>query len=162
MAGVDGDAELGAHPVGRGDEDRVAVARGLQVEKRAKAAQPRHCPGPRGALRGGLDPLDEGVARIDVHPRLGIGQPVLPPRHLPSPAIVALRRGIQDKSGRDNVDPLTRVVPRGYPASRGRRVRRSCFSTSRIAKKAAPIATIGTPSSRGTARVSRTRCASGR
>ena len=75
-AGVDREPELGADPVGRGDEDRVGVARGLEVEERAEAAEPRHHPGPRGARRGRLDPLDERVAGVDVDAGLGVGQPV--------------------------------------------------------------------------------------
>ena len=49
--GLDGELELGADPVGRGDEDRVGVAGGPQVEERAEPAEPRHHPGPRGRAR---------------------------------------------------------------------------------------------------------------
>ncbi len=38
-AGVDGDLELGADAVGRGDQQRVAVAGGLEVEEAAEAAE---------------------------------------------------------------------------------------------------------------------------
>ena len=45
--GLDREPELGADAVGRGDQDRVGVARGPEVEERAEAAEPGHHPGPR-------------------------------------------------------------------------------------------------------------------
>ena len=41
-AGVDREPELGADAVGGGDQHRVGVARRLEVEERAEAAEPRH------------------------------------------------------------------------------------------------------------------------
>ena len=73
-AGVDRDAKLGADTVGRGDEDRIAVARGLEVEERAEPAEPAHDARPQGAPRGGLDPLDQRVAGVDIDARVGIGE----------------------------------------------------------------------------------------
>ena len=81
MAGVDGDAQLGAHPVGRGDKDRVGVARGLEVEKRAKTAEAAHGAGAVGGLGRRLDPVDKRVAGVDVHARIRVGQPLLLVRH---------------------------------------------------------------------------------
>jgi len=65
-AGGDGDLELGADAIGGGDQDRVLVARGLEVEERAETAKTgsraraRRRPGER------LDCLDQGIASIDV------------------------------------------------------------------------------------------------
>ena len=91
IPGVDRYAQLGAHPVGRGDQHRVGITRGRRVEQRGEAAEPGHAARAPGGRRGGPDPLDKRVARGDVHTRLGIGQsfgavrrrthPVLP-RHL--------------------------------------------------------------------------------
>ena len=44
---------------------------------RAKAAKPRHHTGPRGPLGCGFDPIHERIARVDIHPCIRIGDPVL-------------------------------------------------------------------------------------
>jgi hypothetical protein len=54
VPGLDGDAQLGAHAVSGGHEDRVAVAGGAKVEEGAEAAEPRHVPGRSVALASGL------------------------------------------------------------------------------------------------------------
>jgi hypothetical protein len=66
LAGGDRDFELGPDAVRRGDEDRVLVARGLQVEERAEAAEARVAPRPRRRSGERLDGLDQSVAGIDV------------------------------------------------------------------------------------------------
>ena len=76
LAGVDGEAELGADAVGGGDEDRVGVAGGLEVEERAEAAEALDDAGARGRRRRRLDPLDERVAGVDVDARRGVGETV--------------------------------------------------------------------------------------
>ena len=76
VSGVDGDAQLGPHAVGCRNEDRIAVARALQVEKRTEPAEPRHGARPRGAFGRGLDPLHQVVARVDIDAGVGIGDPV--------------------------------------------------------------------------------------
>ena len=48
LAGVDGELELGADAVGGGDQHRVGVARRLEVEERAEAAEARDDAGARG------------------------------------------------------------------------------------------------------------------
>ena len=65
-AAGDGNFELGAHPVGGGNQDRIFEARRLQVEKRAKAAE--SCVGAlaRGRFGEWLDRVDKRVARIDI------------------------------------------------------------------------------------------------
>ena len=80
-ARVDGDAQLGAHAIGGGHQDRIGVPGGLEIEEPAKTAQPRHDPGPMGRGRGGLDPLDQRIARVNIHPRIRVGQPVLAIAH---------------------------------------------------------------------------------
>ena len=64
-----GDLELGADAVGRGDQHRIAEARGLEVEQAAEAAEPADHARPIGRFGRGLDRLDERVAGIDVDAR---------------------------------------------------------------------------------------------
>ena len=66
QAGLDGDLQLGADAVGGGDEQRIVVAGGLQVEQGAEAAQRRVRARPARGLGQRLDRLDQGVARVDV------------------------------------------------------------------------------------------------
>jgi hypothetical protein len=74
LPGIDGDAQLGADPIGRGDDDRVGIARGLEVEQPAKAAQPSHHSGPVGRFGGRLDAFDQGVAGIDIDTSILVSQ----------------------------------------------------------------------------------------
>ena len=85
IAGVDGDAQLGADPVGGGDQDRVHIARRLEVKKRAKAAEARHGARPRRPLCRWFDPFDQEVAGINVHTGIGIGQTISRLHHRMSP-----------------------------------------------------------------------------
>jgi hypothetical protein len=71
---VDGDLQLGADAVRGGDEDRVAKAGRRKVEEGTEAAKPAHDAGPIGARGGGLDPLHQAVARVDIDPGIAIGQ----------------------------------------------------------------------------------------
>ena len=66
MAALDGDLQLGADAVGGGDDQRIGVAGGLEVEEGAEAAQRRVRAGPAGRLGQRLDRLDQGRARVDV------------------------------------------------------------------------------------------------
>jgi hypothetical protein len=66
LAGGNCDLQLGADAVGGGNQDGIAVARGLQVEQGAEAAQARRR---AAACRAGgerLDRLDERRPRIDI------------------------------------------------------------------------------------------------
>ena len=67
LVGQLGDHELGAHAVGAGDEDRLLVAQGGQIEQAAEAADAAdHA----GAVRAGhvrLDALDDFVPGFDAH-----------------------------------------------------------------------------------------------
>ena len=89
--------------VGGGDDQRVGVARGLQVEQGAEAAEPRIRSRPCGGAGHRLDRLDQGLAGVDVHAGLRIGQaftlithqtlPIESDPRKGSPAPVAWRRG---------------------------------------------------------------------
>ena len=74
--GVDGDLQLGADAVGGRDQDRIAIAGGLQVEQRAEAAEPAVAAAARGRRRQRLDRLDQRVAGVDVDAGLAIGAAV--------------------------------------------------------------------------------------
>ncbi len=98
--------------------DRVLKACGAQVEQGPEPAKRAHRAGPVGGAGGWLDPLDQRIARVDVHTRIGIGsvrsQPsisVLPPAHAPP-----LSQG-----GRDDQTRLHRPPAKGLPRSEGRR-----------------------------------------
>ncbi len=78
---LDRQPELRPDPVRRRNQHRVRVARGLQVEERAEAAEPRHHPRSRRGRRRRLDAIHQRVARIDVDAGLRIGQPVRPMGH---------------------------------------------------------------------------------
>ncbi len=62
QAGVDGDLQLGPDAVGSRHKQGIGVARRLEVEQRAEAAQSRIGAGTAGGLGVRLDLLDEGVA----------------------------------------------------------------------------------------------------
>ena len=66
LARGDGDLQLGADAVGGGDQDGIAVARGLQIEQRAEAAQARRRAAARRAGGQRLDRLHQRRARIDI------------------------------------------------------------------------------------------------
>jgi len=66
LAGLNSDLELGADTIGRGDQQRILEARGLQIKKRTESAKTRSGPG---ACRGAgqrLDRFDQGGAGIDI------------------------------------------------------------------------------------------------
>ncbi len=118
----DGDAQLRAHPVRRRDQDRVREPGGLQVEQAAEAADPAHHAGPVGRAYGGLDRLDEGVARIDIDPRIAIGQPgsVLPLGHGARPPV--LRGGLAHRGPfgkRRGIVAVIRQAMQAPPHARG-------------------------------------------
>ena len=75
-AGLDRDLELGADAIGRGHQDRIGVARGLQVEQAAKTADLGIGAGARGGADHRLDQVDQTVARVDIDARIRISQPV--------------------------------------------------------------------------------------
>jgi len=60
------DLQLGADPIGGGDQDRIAITGGLEVEQRAEPAQARGSSAPRRCRCERLDGLDQSRARIDI------------------------------------------------------------------------------------------------
>mmetsp|Transcript_23490 Transcript_23490/g.41358 ORF Transcript_23490/g.41358 Transcript_23490/m.41358 type:complete len:278 (+) Transcript_23490:2707-3540(+) len=105
VARVDGDAQLCAHPIGGRHQNRVGEPSGLQVKKPAKAAQTRGHAGPFCRRRGRFDPVHQGIARINIHARLGIGHSVLGYRHAASLALGHLL----DQGGMRCNDDLTQT-----------------------------------------------------
>jgi hypothetical protein len=72
LAGVDGDAQLGADAVGGGHQDRVGVARRLEVERARQSRQaPHHVPGRLVRLAAGLIRSTSALPGVDVHARIG-------------------------------------------------------------------------------------------
>jgi hypothetical protein len=76
VSGGDGDFELRADAIGRGDEDRVPVPRGLEIEEGAEPAQARIAAGPRRRFGERLDRLDQSVAGIDVDAGIAVILPL--------------------------------------------------------------------------------------
>ena len=81
QAGLDGDLQLRAHAVGGRDQQRVIIARRLQVKQRPKAAEGGFGACPPGRLRERLDGVHKRIAGVDIDTRLGVGQPVWPFGH---------------------------------------------------------------------------------
>jgi hypothetical protein len=73
---LDGDFQLGADPVGGGDQQGILVARGARIDERAEAAQGRVGARPRGGARQRRDGLDQGVAGVDVDSGIFVGRMV--------------------------------------------------------------------------------------
>ena len=65
-AGLDGDLDLGADPVGRGDQDRIVKARGLEVEQAAESADLGTGAGARGGTHQRLDQIHHAVSGVDI------------------------------------------------------------------------------------------------
>src|SRR5258707_740302 len=65
--------ELRADAVGPGNQNRLAVLL-RDLHKRAEAADPGQDLGAQGAPGERLDRLDERIARIDVDPRVAVGE----------------------------------------------------------------------------------------
>ena len=78
MAGFDGELQLGADAVIGGDQHRVLVAAGLEIEKTAEAAKAESAPLRRVDLRQRLDLIDQLIAGGDVDAGVGVGHTVLP------------------------------------------------------------------------------------
>ena len=75
---VDGELELGADAVGRGDQQRVLETRRLQIEQAAEAAEIGVRARTRRRFRGGRDAIDQRVAGVDVDAGVLVGDTVLP------------------------------------------------------------------------------------
>ena len=72
LAGGDGDFQLGADPVGGGDQDGIAETRGLQIEQRAEAAEAGRGAAARRAGGQRLDRLNQSRSRIDIDAGIAI------------------------------------------------------------------------------------------
>ncbi len=74
-AALDRELQLGADPVGRGHEQGIAIARALQVEHPAEAADLGIGAGARGRFHQRLDQIDEPVAGIDIDAGVAVAEP---------------------------------------------------------------------------------------
>jgi hypothetical protein len=66
LAGLDGDLELGADPIGRGHQQGIVEACGLEIKKRAESAETRGGAGACGGAGQRLDRFDQCGAGIDI------------------------------------------------------------------------------------------------
>jgi hypothetical protein len=78
-AGLDGDLDLRADPVIRRDQNGVRESGGFQVEEAAEPADLGVSAGPTRGADQRLDGIHHGVAGVDIHARLGVGEAVLQP-----------------------------------------------------------------------------------
>ena len=69
-------AQLGADTVGAGDQHRFLVALG-NLAQRAEAAEPAQHLGAPCAARHALDVRDQGIAGVDIDPRILVGETVI-------------------------------------------------------------------------------------
>ena len=76
-AGLDRQLELGADAVVGRDQQRVGIARRLEVEQAAESAELGVRAGPRGRAGERADRLDQRIAGVDRHAGIGIGQGLL-------------------------------------------------------------------------------------
>ena len=81
QAGFDGDLELGADPVGGGDQNRVLEARGFQIEQPTEPADLGVRAGPGGCANHRLDEIDQTVAGVDIDARVRVSEPVFAVGH---------------------------------------------------------------------------------
>jgi hypothetical protein len=77
--GGEGHLELGAHPVGPGDEHRLAPALHVEGEEAAEPADPGQDLRPQGGAGQGLQPLHEAIALVHVDARVAVGARHGPP-----------------------------------------------------------------------------------
>ena len=88
LAGLDRQLELGPDAVIGRDQQRVLIARGLQVEEAAESAKLGIGAGPRGRFGERRNGLHQRIAGGDRHAGIGIGQRLLrswysaPPSHI--------------------------------------------------------------------------------
>ena len=82
--------QLGADAVVGRHQHRIGEAGGLEVEQAAEAADLAVRARPPRRAHQRLDPLDQGVAGVDVDAGLRVGEPVLPLAHRDSLAAVAV------------------------------------------------------------------------
>ena len=105
---------LGAHAVGPGHQDRLAVAVGVQGEQPAEVAEPAEHLGTEGGGHQGLDQIDGTLTGLDVHAGAGIGRRRLLRRERPS-----LRTAGHLGKGSGANRPRSPLGPAGHPAECG-------------------------------------------
>ena len=76
-AGFDGDLDLGDDPVIGGNEHRIAIAAGLEIEEGAEPAECRIRTRPPGRAGERPDRLDQRVAGRNINARIGIADGLL-------------------------------------------------------------------------------------
>jgi hypothetical protein len=139
-AGGNGDLQLGADPVGRGDQQGVAVAELPQVEEGAEAAEAGGAAAPRRRPGERLDRLDQRVAGIDVDTGLSVGLAVygvLPEDRLYS------------GHGRRRWTRFAAAAARGAPFRPGRARHRGSGKAARSGDPGAIVAAAGRAGPRG-------------
>ena len=86
----DGDFNLGPHPIGGGDQHRVAIPVRPQMKQPAKRADLPQDPGTVSGFHQGLDAFDKGVRFIDIDPGIFIRADVGHPSCLPLRGVRAI------------------------------------------------------------------------
>ena len=74
--GLDGDQQLCAHAVCRGDKYGVLISRGPGIEKTAESAQTAHHTRARRSGCAWLDRIDKSVPGVDIDPGVAVGQAI--------------------------------------------------------------------------------------
>ena len=70
---VEGQLQLGSHPIGTGHQHRLLVALG-HLEQGAETADPTQHAIAQGFLRQRLDPVHQRIAGIDINTRVAVGK----------------------------------------------------------------------------------------
>ena len=108
--GLDGDLDLGADAVGRGDQHRVGEAGALEVEQAAEPADLRIRARPRGRPYQRLDQVDHAVAGVDVDAGIRVGEA--------APRLVVHRSALPVPGGRTAESGLAQWSPAQYEPKR--------------------------------------------
>ena len=96
VAGINRNAQLGANAIGCSHQNGIGIPSAFQIKQRAKPAKPRHCAGALRALCRRFDPFNQRIACINVHARIGIGQPVMSGHHQQIPQAIGVAARIVD------------------------------------------------------------------
>ena len=100
-AELDRQLELGPDAVVGGDQQRIVIARRLQIEEAAESAKLGVGAGPRGRAGERADRLDQRVAGLDRHAGIGIGQGLFAHRERPVETSRLDFHAVVAKSGAD-------------------------------------------------------------
>ena len=77
-ASLDSDLQFSAHAVGGGQQNRIAKAGGLEIERRGESAERPYGAGPLGGARGWLDEIDEAGAFVNIDAGRRVSEAVRP------------------------------------------------------------------------------------